>query len=187
MPYAARLRGFIEECVAKEDRSSLGMSSWYGELPIRLTFNVLTLERWFRGTEDVPCLMPGSLYALRSKGGVDGRRQSHWAECVFERQVNHWIRKAKITCLSRKEWAGMVYATFWEGKLRRLSDRYGSGRWDGMSWLLSRVDEDWNRNGLGQSDGGMVLVNGVRVFADAEKIEALREMHHLERKLRIAA
>jgi hypothetical protein len=171
----------------KPEREMLGMKRWYEHIPRHLTFSAATLSAWFNERDQKPCLMRGSVYALRMRGEWPGNRKSCWAEKVLERQVTRWLRKSRITCLSSKEWEGMIYENFWIAKLERLK-RYGSGKWWGMDWLRRRVETNWDwSSGTRKPDGGYVLVNGERVLVDAEQLEALQQMHHLERKLRVAA
>jgi len=78
----------------------------------------------------------------------------------------------------------MIYEEFWWSKLRRLGDRYGRGRWCGMTWLQNRVTASTVYQEAHGGGGGDVLVGGKRITVDKERLSALREIHRLERKLR---
>jgi hypothetical protein len=204
LSYKKRLAEFSSSAVEREH--SLGFATWYGAtgssastmehyltgatlylvdvvgctLPRPLTFTPSTLGKYFNAGEDVPCIMRGSIYALSLHG------RSH-AENVFERQVMRWLRKSKITCLSNQEWRGIIYEDFWRTKARRLRDRYcQSSKWWGMDWLKMLVNTFCPIDPRGES-GGSVLIDGKLQCVDGEQLAALKDMHRLERKLRVPA
>lgn len=204
MTYRKRLQAFLAQA---PDRA-LGFVTWYGatgssvresehcltgekllyletvgdRLPNLLKFSQQALAEYFLPGEDVPCFMPGSIYGLSQKWKIVGARQCYWAEAVFDRQIARWLRKRRITALTRKEFEGIVARGFWEKQAHHLEERYGSGResilYHCLDHLVDLIDSEM---------GGWVLVEGRRVMCDKEKLEALQAMHGLERKLRIAA
>lgn len=182
-PYKKRLNEFLRQFVLPCDAHVVGREHWYKNIRIGLTFRQVDTEDWFRPNEPKPCIMKGSIYALRTKWmEYTNARKSYWAEEVIERQFNWWLKKRKITALGSQEYFGIVRESFWYDRGRKLEERYGSGAKPVAERILYGVVTADPPHTPGM--GGYVLIEGVRYDVDGERLAELRAMRDLGRRMR---
>jgi hypothetical protein len=162
----------------------VGMLHWYASVPpLYLRFGTHALREWFSGVR-IPCIMRGSIYALRMQGEERNCRKSFWAEEVLERIYKRWLRKTKPTILYREEWHQLLDANkdaIWS-RCKRLR-RYGWGKWDAFDWLYPIVSERSGMDAVGRIHGCEVLLNGEQIYLENERLEYVRKMWAVHGKL----
>lgn len=202
MSYAKRLKEFLDvHGPSKNEHQAHGFMSWYGpcsssievsedcntRLPRRrlsvnsnvrtgLRFSGFALAQYFKAGEDLPCFMRGGLYAMSGpqrrihRGGA----QYHAPLEAFER----YLRRIKMTCLYFSEWTAWLESLRGQnviGRVRKKWDPYNGSYKDHFTEALYYQFVRDNT----------VLLNGKVTHLDADRLEAVRKLHELSKKIKV--
>jgi hypothetical protein len=186
MPYEKRLAEFLSRYSQELDKSKMiGFEDWYfkgGHYTSSYCFHPRDLAVYFKSGERKPCLMRGSLLAMRDKSERSSTKY-YLPYSIFKR----YIRRIKFTCYSGHEWREFIsYA-----RAFRRDQKEGRGH-----MILTRIKDKWgghnnqylerhiNNMMRGESDSGAYcLVNGKEIYMDKEQYDAIMSMNQFAEKL----
>lgn len=191
-PFERRLREFLSDrtvgdwyCIEREAAKNKTVRLYDPKVetpPTSLQF--ARAECWFKDNEPRPMVMRGSIAGIYLRRRNTGLRQSYYAEAVFKRQVERWVRKREITALTKEQLVAIASDGFWEKKAARLLDRYGTGTYNSRDMLRTHLYDLVSIRNADNDRSGYVLLKGKQVNVDEEKHDALMYIEHTRKKIR---
>ena len=168
MSYARRLRAFLHKYPINE---ATGFLSWYEKphysYPLPLQCRNSVYEEYFHSKEDRPCVMRGSIYAMKWRRSI----QWHMPDEVLHR----FLRRKQFTFLYYDEWNKWLDKT---DIIKRLDKKWGGiQKWNYCFVTAPHFRDD--------GDICTIILNGKVKTITQEKWNMIAKMDELKNKLSV--
>lgn len=161
MSYAKRLRAFLSDYPIRE---AVGFLSWYEKpnysYPLPLRYCDSDYEKYFHSGEGRPCIMRGSIYAMKWRRQI----QWHMPDAVLER----FLRRRKLTFLYIQDWDKWLNKS---NMIKRLGDKW---------WGTAKWDHNFVRS---YTDGHLIVLDGKKKWVTQAQFNSIEKMYDLSNKL----